>query len=364
MDLADDRAGEPVAVRGEFSYDSLPNRVVFGAGARRRLGVELERIGADRVLAVVGPTLGHLADDVLEPLGDRVVGRFTDVAEHVPLDVAERARAAAAGADADALVSIGGGSSTGTAKAIALTSGLPILAVPTTYAGSEVTPVWGLTTEGRKTTGIDQRVLPRVVIYDPDLTAGLPVRFAAASALNAVAHCVDSLWAPRHSPVSDLFAGAGLTTLARGLDAIHTEGRTTERSRYDLLYGAYLAGTAFASAGSGLHHKICHVLGGAFDLPHAMTHAIVLPHVLRFNADAAPGAVGVVARALGGDDAVAALQALVATVGGSGGLGELGMPRDRIPEVAERVFESAPPDNPATVTPEAMRRLLDAAWAG
>jgi alcohol dehydrogenase class IV len=338
--------------------------VVFGAGARRQLRAELDLIGATRVLAVVGPTLDHLADDVLDPLDGHVVGRFTEVAEHVPVDVAELARSTAARLEADAVVSIGGGSSTGTAKAIALTTGLPVLAVPTTYAGSEITPVWGLTTNGKKTTGTDPRVLPRVVIYDPDLTAGLPARFAAASALNAVAHCVDSLWASRRSPVSDLFAGAGLTTLARGLRALHVAKETTVVSRHDLLYGAYLAGTAFASAGSGLHHKICHVLGGAFDLPHAMTHAIVLPHVLEFNAASAPVALTIVADALDTNDAVSGLRMLIAGAGVTGGLAELGMPRDRIAEVADRIVDIAPPDNPTPVTSDAIRSLLQAAWAG
>lgn len=364
MDFTERGSTGALAISETFVHESLPTRVVFGAGARRRLHAELELIGATRVLAVVGPTLGRLADDVLDPVDGHVVGRFTEVAEHVPIEVAERARSTAARVDADAVVSIGGGSSTGTAKAIALTTGLPVLAVPTTYAGSEVTPMWGLTADGRKTTGTDPRVLPRVVIYDPDLTAGLPARFAAASALNAVAHCVDSLWAPWRSPVSDLIAGAGLTTLARGLRALHVDEQTTVASRHDLLYGAYLAGTAFASAGSGLHHKICHVLGGAFDLPHAMMHAIMLPHVLEFNAASAPTAAAVVADALDArDDAIAGLRAIVADAGVSGGLGDLGMPRDRIAEVADRVVEIAPADNPP-VTADAIRCLLEAAWTG
>jgi maleylacetate reductase len=213
----------------------------------------------------------------------------------VPVETARAARAAAADAGADAVLCIGGGSTVGAAKAVALTARIPVLAVPTTYSGSEVTAVWGMTENGRKTTGTDPAVLPRVVVYDPELTAGLPRELAVASGLNAMAHGVEALWAPRRNPVSSVIAEEGVGALATGL---------RDADPAELLRGAWLAAAAFAVAGSGLHHKLCHVLGGTFGLPHARTHAVVLPHVLAFNAPGAPEAAARVARALGVEDPV------------------------------------------------------------
>jgi len=376
----------------EFHYDALPGRVVFGAGvARRELRAEADRLAVDRVLLVATETEEPLARELAAPLGERVVAVFTSVRPHVPIQVAEAARALAASVRADAVLSIGGGSTTGTAKAIALTTGLPIIAVPTTYAGSEVTPVWGLTEssasgtsigteQSRKTTGVDHRVLPRTVVYDPELTVTLPADLSAASGLNALAHCVEAFWAPRRNPISSLAAEEGIRALAAGLPAVHADP-TDLAARSDLLYGAYLAGSAFAVAGSGLHHKICHALGGAFNLPHAQTHAIVLPEVLAFNAPAAPDAARRIGRALGagaqanaghhegadhtGDtDPVRALRELSAGLGIPRGLRELGLREDQIDESVELVAPAVPVDNPRRADRAALREIIHAAWAG
>ena len=263
-----------------FRYAQLPALIVFGAGtARTQLAAEVERLGATRVLVLASTRDEQRVAAITAPLGDRVAGTFTAIREHVPLPTAEAARAAAKEVDADALLAIGGGSTVGAAKAVALTARLPILAVPTTYAGSEVTPVWGLTENGRKTTGTDHAVLPRVVVYDPELVASLPADLAAASGFNAMAHAVEAMWAPRRNPVSTAVAGEAIARLAAGL-------RTGDPA--ELLCGAWLGASAFAVTGAGLHHKLCHVLGGTFDLPHARTHAVVLPHVLAFNAPVRP----------------------------------------------------------------------------
>jgi maleylacetate reductase len=238
-----------------------------------------------------------------------------------------------------------------------------VLAVPTTYAGSEVTPVWGLTEGGRKTTGSDRRVLPRCVVYDPELTRTLPAELSAASGLNAMAHCVEAFWAPRRNPVSSLLAEEGIRALGRGLPAVLADP-ADPGARSDLLYGAYLAGTAFAGAGSGLHHTICHVLGGAFDLPHALTHAIVLPHVLAFNAPEVPDVVRRIGRALGHDDGIAALRDVTRRLGISGGLRELGLREDQVDEAVDEVADVAPPDNPRRPDRHSIRQLLRGAWAG
>jgi len=255
----------------EFSYDALPGRIVFGRGAaRQRLAGEVDRLGSSRLLLIATASEEAKARELLTPVADRIVATFAGVRPHVPVAVAEAARAMAAEVGADALLSVGGGSTTGTAKAVALTTGLPIVAVPTTYAGSEVTPVWGLTEGERKRTGTDPVVLPRAVVYDPELTVSLPAGLSAASGLNAMAHCVEAFWAPRRNPISSLAAEEGLRALATGLPAVVIDGADLD-ARSDLLYGAYLAGSAFAVAGSGLHHKICHVLGGAYDLPEHLT---------------------------------------------------------------------------------------------
>jgi maleylacetate reductase len=352
-----------------FTYDALPGRVVFGPGtARARLADEVSRLGASCLLLITTPRAAALARELAAPLGGRVAGVCTGVREHVPAEVAEAARQQAAEAGADALLSIGGGSATGTAKAVALTTGLPVIAIPTTYAGSEVTPVWGLTEGDRKTTGTDPRVLPRVVLYDPDLTMSLPAGLTAASGLNALAHCAEAFWAPGRNPVTALAAAEGLRVLAQALPLAVKDGADLA-ARGDLLYGAYLAGTAFGVAGAGLHHKICHVLGGRFGLPHAQTHAIVLPYVLAFNLPGAPDAAARISQALdeAGLDPVgpaAAVQALAARLGLPGGLRDIGLREDQIDEAARLIEPAVPADNPVPAGAAELRTLLRAAWAG
>jgi maleylacetate reductase len=339
-----------------FTYDQLAARIVFGAGrARTELAGEISRLGAERVLVIASTRDAERIASLVEPLGDLVAGTFTAVREHVPLPTAEAARAAASEVRADAVLAIGGGSTVGAAKAVALTARLPVVAVPTTYAGSEVTPVWGLTENGRKTTGTDPAVLPRVVVYDPELTATLPRDLAAASGFNALAHAVEAMWAPRRNPVSTAVAEEAIGRLATGL---------RKDDPAELLCGAWLGASAFAVAGSGLHHKLCHVLGGTFDLPHARTHAVVLPHVLAFNAPGAPDAVARVARALGTDDAVSGLRALADEHGVPRGLRALGMPEDGIEKAAALTEPAVPEDNPVPVGDGALQRLVRAAWSG
>ena len=246
-----------------FKYAALPVTVIFGPGvAERELVGVVDDLGLRRVLVVVAEPEEPLARWLIAPFSERVAGTFTDVRPHVPVRVAEAGRAEAARTEADGLLCVGGGSTTGTAKAIALMTGLPIVAVPTTYAGSEVTPVWGLTEDERKTTGRDSQVLPSVVVYDPELTVSLPRALSVASGLNAVAHCVEAFWGPGAPPISSLMAEEGIRALAGGLPGVVGDpGDLGARS--EVLYGAWLAGTVFATAGSGLHHRICHVLGGA-----------------------------------------------------------------------------------------------------
>ncbi len=342
-----------------FTYTALPGRVVFGAGAARELAAEVERLGARRVLLIAGEPERALAESLTADVP--VHATFAEVRQHVPVEIAARARAAADGADA--LLSVGGGSTTGTAKAVALETGLPIVAVPTTYAGSEMTPVWGLTEGARKTTGTDARVLPKVVVYDPELTVSLPPEITGPSAMNALAHCVEAFYAPGASPISSLMAEEGIRAIARGVPVAVARPDDLD-ARAETLYGAYLAGAAFAVAGSGLHHKVCHVLGGAYDLPHAPLHTVVLPHVAAFQAPALPEEMGRVARALQADDAGPALFDLARLIGAPTALRDIGMREEDLDEAVGLVLEKVPEDNPRRVEEKDVRELLEAAFAG
>ncbi|HEY7277514.1 MAG TPA: maleylacetate reductase [Trebonia sp.] len=350
-----------------FVHDTLPQRVAFGSGAAAtNLSGEIGGLGATRVMLIAAAAEMHLADTVAKDIP--VAVRHDDVVMHVPVEVAERAREAAARHDVDVLVSVGGGSTTGLAKAVAMTTGLPIIAVPTTYAGSEATPVWGLTEGAKKTTGIDQRVLPKVIIYDAALTMSLPVEMSVASGLNALAHCVDSLWAPNADPINAAFAAEGIRSLAEGLPKVVADPMDLD-GREHALYAAYLSATAFASAGSGLHHKICHVLGGKYNLPHAQTHATVLPYVLAFNGPAAPEAERRIATAFGAGtpstgSALDGLVALKQELNAPHALADYGFREDSIDEAAEAILPSVPPSNPRPVTAADLRTLLRAAWSG
>jgi maleylacetate reductase len=345
-----------------FVHDSLPQRVCFGSGeAAAYLGNEIENLQASKVMVIAGREEKELAEAVTKELP--VALRYHDVVMHVPVEVAERARQAAAAANADALVSVGGGSTTGLAKAIAMTTGLPIVAVPTTYAGSEATAVWGLTEGARKTTGTDPRVLPKVIIYDATLTLTLPVPMSVASGLNALAHCIDAMWAPKADPVNAAFAAEGIRSLRAGLPKVAADPSGLD-GREHALYAAYLSAVAFASAGSGLHHKICHVLGGAYNLPHAQTHAVMLPYVLAFNGPAAPEAERRIAAAFGANRAIDGLQDLRRELDAPRALRDYGFSQDAIPEAADAILPAVPPGNPRPVTAEDLRRLLRAAWSG
>lgn len=354
-----------------FVHETLGQRVLFGHGqGAEHLASEVQRLRGRRVMLIASQRELSVADRLAGDLP--VAVRWTEVRQHVPTEVVQRARAVAAGTDVDVLVPIGGGSTTGLAKAIALASDVPIVAVPTTYAGSEATNVWGMTEESVKTTGVDPRVLPVAVVYDSELTMSLPVELSVASGLNALAHCVDSLWAPRADPINAAISLEAARALGHGLPAVAADP-TGVAGRDECLYGAYLAAVGFASAGSGLHHKICHVLGGSFDLPHAQTHAIVLPHVLALNAPAVPVEAARVAEALGRSSsatpedpaaAVAALTQLEKALDAPRALRDHGLREDDLPEAVERILPVVPESNPVPVTTQNLTALLHAAWSG
>jgi alcohol dehydrogenase class IV len=345
-----------------FTYEQLPGRVVFGAGSLDRLPDEVARLGATRAIVLATPEQEGIARDVARRLKDRSAGVFAQAVMHVPIETARAARDEARRLDADCAVAVGGGSTIGLGKAIALDSGLPIIAVPTTYAGSEMTPIYGLTEGGLKKTGRDRRVLPRTVIYDATLTLSLPAGLSATSGMNAIAHCVEALYAVDANPIVSMWAEEGIRALGAALPAVVARPDDLV-ARSTAQYGAWLAGASLGAVGMALHHKLCHTLGGTFNLPHAETHTVVLPHATAYNRAAAPEAMARVARALGCADAAQGLHDLARRLGAPLALRDLGVGEtdlDRAAEIATR----EPYPNPRPVERAAIRRLLQDAWAG
>jgi maleylacetate reductase len=346
----------------DFVYDVPASRAVFGIGRIRQVPDEVDRLGGERVLLIAGGRQKKPADELATALGPRMVDRIGEVVMHVPAALATAVSERTEQSRADLLVCLGGGSAIGLAKAVALRTRLPILAVPTTYAGSEMTPIWGLTDGGRKTTGRDRTVLPATVVYDPALTTSLPADISAASGMNALAHLIEGLYAPDASPGTAVLAEEGIRVLADALPRVVVAPGDLD-ARTDALYGAWLAGWVVGTAAMGLHHKICHVLGGAYDLPHAGTHSAVLPYVTAYNAPAAPAAMARAARALGAQDPARALWELAKRIGAPTSLAQAGFDPGRIQEAARLVVES-PPVNPRPIDEAAIQELLRGAHAG
>jgi maleylacetate reductase len=348
----------------DFVYQANPARVLFGAGSLAELDVEVGRLGASRALILCSSSQRDVADGVAKQLGERSVGVFDRARMHVPIELAREARAFAAERGADTAIAIGGGSAIGLAKAIALESTIRIIAVPTTYAGSEMTPIYGVTEAGTKRTGEDPRVLPRTVVYDPELTTRLPVDISTTSAFNAIAHAAEALYARDANPITSLMAEEAIRAIAAALPRLRA-GPSDLDVRGRLLSGAWLAGTVLATVGMALHHRICHVLGGRLDLPHAATHTVVLPHALAYNAGAVPEAMARIAAALGigGDDAPSGLYALARETGAPTSLRELGVNDGDIDPVVDAVVARAG-WNPRPVEPDGIRTLLNRALNG
>ncbi len=345
-----------------FAYDMLPSRVVFGAGCLDKLPEEIDRLGATRALVLSTPEQREAGQQILDRLGARAVGLFDQAVMHVPIEIAERAREQARALGADCCVAIGGGSTTGLAKAVALVSTLPILAIPTTYAGSEMTPIWGITEKGLKKTGRDPRVLPKTVLYDPTLTVTLPPMLSATSGMNSIAHCVEALYSKDANPIISMIAEEGVRALAAGLPAVVREPANLE-ARSNALYGAWLGGVALGAVGMALHHKLCHTLGGTYNLPHAETHTVVLPHATAYTAPAAPEAMSRIARALGTSSAGQGLYDLAVSLGAPTSLAALGLKAADLDKAADIAVEN-PYYNPRPITREGIRALLQDAFEG
>jgi maleylacetate reductase len=345
-----------------FSYRFRPVQVVFGAGALARLGEVVAGAGLRRVLLVTTPGRRDTATAAARALGDTVAGVFDRAAPHVPIDVVAAAAVEAERLRADGTVALGGGSAIGLAKALARRADLPVVAVPTTYSGSEMTNVWGITAGDVKETGRDERVAPRAVVYDASLTVTVPAELSAASGMNAVAHCVGALCAVDRHPIAAMFAREGIRVLAASLpDVVRHPSHVGARER--AFFGAHLAGRALDMTSMGLHHRLCHVLGGTFGLPHALTHAILLPYVTAYNAGAARVAMSEIAAALGAETAWGGLYSLRRALGVTNTLRDLGLGPAELDRAADLAVTSRYP-NPREVTRDGARRILEAACIG
>lgn len=334
--------------------------VLFGDGAEAALASALAERGAERVLLIAQQRHTDGAERLQAALGDRAVGLFVTDRPQVPGEVADAAVAQARAAGADWLLAHGGGTVVGIAKAVALELPVQIAAVSTTYAGSERTNIWGLTRDGVKTTGRDDRVRPRIVAYDPALTLGLSVPFSIQSLLNAMAHAVEALYAADASEETRDAAAESLPLLVAGMRAVHADPTDLE-GRAAALRGACLAGAALDGASMALHHKLAHVLGGSFQAPHALTHATLLPYTLGFNISAAPDALRRIQRALGTDDPPAFLYDLMRELGLKSSLKVLGLSEDDLQQVAAGVMQKQYA-NPRDYTEADILDLLRGGW--
>ena len=348
-----------------FLFSAQFPRVVFGAGSLQHLEREIDLLGAKRALVLSTPEQRGQAEDIAKRLGARAAGVYDKAVMHVPIETARAAREEAKRLNADCAVAIGGGSTIGLGKAIALESSLPILAIPTTYAGSEMTPILGMTENGIKKTQRDNRVLPKTIIYDPQLTLTLPVKLSATSGMNAIAHSVEALYAQDANPIISLMAEESIRVLADALPKVVRDPSDLD-ARGEALYGAWLAGASLGAVGMALHHKLCHTLGGSFNLPHAETHTIVLPHAVAYNTMAAEQAVVRVAKALGLSaalDAAPGLYDLEKSIGAPLALKDIGMRESDLDKAAEIATQN-PYYNPRSVELAPIRKLLDDAYFG
>lgn len=347
-----------------FTYNATPSRVIFKPGARSDILAELTRQGRKAALILSTPQQVNEANEIATLLGSSSVGIFSEATMHTPIAITNRALAQAKDKHADCVISVGGGSTTGLGKAISIRTGLPHISIPTTYAGSEMTPVLGETVDGVKTTKSDPKIIPGTVIYDVNLTLTLPQKLSATSGVNAIAHAVEALYAPDTNPIIRLLAKEGTRALAESLPIIVTDGGNLA-ARSTALYGAWLCGQCLGGTTMSLHHKLCHVVGGSFNLPHAETHTILLPHTIAYNAPAIPDACKDMAEVLPGSEGncIDGLNKLIDRLGVGRALKDYGMKEEDIDKAAEIALRN-PYANPRPIVQEKIRELIRRAWAG
>jgi alcohol dehydrogenase class IV len=346
----------------DFVHRTVEQRVVFGSGTRQRIAEEANLAGITRAMVVSTAGQAPRANELAALLGDRCQLRFSRARMHTPVAMTDEAVALAAEHRIDGVVAVGGGSAIGLAKAIALRTDAVQIVLPTTYSGSEMTDIVGQTTGGVKQTTRDPKVLPEVIVYDVELTSTLPAVVSVTSGANAMAHAIEGLYAENSTPLIALIAEEGIRALSSALPRFaHVLDDLPARA--DALYGAWLCGMVLGATSMALHHKLCHVLGGTFDLPHAETHAVLLPHTVAYNAPAAPAAMARAARALDAGDVPSRLFDLIRDGGAPVSLRALGLPVDALERATDMALLN-PYWNPRPLERDGIRGLLDDAWHG
>lgn len=348
----------------EFDFNALPNRVLFGAGRRREVASEVGALGCKRALIVATESQRTFARSVADMLGDKYAGTHSEAVQHVPYHTIEAVVAEVERLDVDILIALGGGSAIGLAKGVALERRQPILAIPTTYSGSEMTHIWGISRDGRKTTGRDPIVKPRTVIYDPELIVTLPAHLSLTSGINAMAHAVEALYAYNTNPIVFMMAEESVRALAVSLPKVVANPASIE-ARSASLYGAWLGATVLDQVAMSLHHKLCHTLGGSFGMPHAQTHTVMLPYAIAYNFNYAQDAMQALARALDCDfaDVPGVVQDIARNNHGPTSLRELGFEQENLDKAAETAAQN-PYANPRPVKRKHIRELLEQAFRG
>lgn len=336
-------------------------RAVFGANALMQAPKELARLGVTRALIIASASQRELAARLENALGSSCASVFSDVRMHVPAELVGDAFERLVSTAADGILCVGGGSAVGLAKALVLRRSAPIVAVPTTYAGSEATSIYGITNKGQKKTGHDPAVLPKSIVYDPALTFCLPANLTVTSGLNALAHAFEALYADNVNPLVTAVAIEAVRALVEALPAAKTNPHD-RAARQECQYGAYLCGVALGNASMSLHHKACHVLGGTFALPHAEVHSVMLPYALAYNAPCAPRLTRVGAL-LPGRDVPAGVRAFAAALGAPSSLREIGMKESDLDRAANLMC-AAPYPNPRPLHPIYIRAMLLDAYTG
>lgn len=346
----------------EFVYNANPSRVIFGAGSRTKIAEELDRLGIGRAIVISTPDQSALAAQIAREIGGRAGIMYPGAVQHTPVEVTESALLAVGSVRADGCLAIGGGSTTGLSKAIAYRTDLPQLVVPTTFAGSEMTPILGQTEAGRKTTLSSPKVLPETVIYDPELTVTMPSFIAGPSGMNAIAHAVEALYAKDRNPIVSMMAEASIRALGKALPVLMDEPANAG-AHAEALYGAWLAGVCLGAVGMAIHHKICHTLGGTFNLNHADIHALMIPYTSAYNREAAPEAMARIAAALGTEDGPTGIYRLTQRAATWRSLAEMGLTQAALDKAADIAMQN-PYYNPRPVTREGVREMLQAAFEG
>jgi maleylacetate reductase len=374
----------------KFRFVSYAQEVIFASGSLAQLSEAAERFGWKRLLLCANhsmQTRGHI-DSIKSSLGEHLVATFDHVQPHVQDLQVDLMLRLATQHEIDAIIGMGGGSPIGIAKAVSHArsavfpenSPIPIIAIPTTYAGSEMTAVYGIThsqeNPPRKVTVSDPKIAPRLVIYDPNLTLDLPAEMTASTGINALAHCIEALYSTKRNPISTAAATSAVHHIFSSLLRCYTHPNDLN-ARIEMLQGAHLAGLSLASVSMGLHHGLCHVLGGTANVPHGIANSVILPHAIRFNADAtAPQllpAVEAMGISLNGNSPMVVMETLAQKI--SDLIAQMNLPRrlrdaggdlkeSDLPDLAQLAFQNhTVQNNPKPITePAQIEMILRAAW--